>query len=140
MDPEEIPLTPRCLLLGSGEFEPWAAEAERAALSGAAGNGDVVVLATASAPEGETTFGRWNEMGIGHYQSLGLPVRALPVRTREDAQVAEHAATVRESSLIFFSEGTPSFSLAPWRAPRCGRRHCRRFAEARSMAVAAPAP
>jgi len=103
------PRTPRCLLLGSGEFEPWVGSAETAALSGAGGDGTAVVLATASAPEGEATFGRWNGMGLGHYESLGLAVRALPVRTRQDAELAAHAAVVSQASLIFFSGGNPEY-------------------------------
>lgn len=101
--------TPRCLLLGSGEFEPWVGQAEIEALSGAGGDGTAVVLATASAPEGEATFARWNEMGLGHYASLNVPVRALPVRTRADAEFREHAAAVRQASLIFFSGGNPEY-------------------------------
>ena len=54
----------RFLLLGSGEFEPWAAEAERFALSGAAGDGSVAVLATASGREGDSVFERWIGMGL----------------------------------------------------------------------------
>ena len=48
----------RFLLLGSGEFEPWAADAERFALSGATGDGSVAVLATASGREGDSVFER----------------------------------------------------------------------------------
>lgn len=69
----------------------------------------MVVLATASAPEGDGVFGRWNEMGLQHYGSLGLPTRVLPVRTREDAQDPALATVVRRSSLIFFSGGNPEY-------------------------------
>ncbi|HUY56975.1 MAG TPA: Type 1 glutamine amidotransferase-like domain-containing protein [Candidatus Micrarchaeaceae archaeon] len=81
--------------------------AEIEAVSGASGDGSVVVVAAASAPEGESTFARWNRMGLQHYGDLRLPARALPVRTREDAQVVAHAEAVREASLIFFSGGNP---------------------------------
>jgi cyanophycinase len=101
--------TPRCLLLGSGEFEPWVGPTETLALSGAAGDGTAVILATASAPEGEATFGRWNEMGVAHFSSLGVPARALPVRNRQDADNAEFAEAVSKASLIFFSGGNPEF-------------------------------
>jgi hypothetical protein len=47
----------RFLLLASGEFEPWAAEAERFALSAATGDGSVAILATASGREGESVCG-----------------------------------------------------------------------------------
>lgn len=107
--PEGSRRAPRCLLLGSGEFEPWAAESELAALEGAGGDGSVVVLATASAPEGEAIFGRWNGMGQAHYSSLGLRVNPLPVRTREDAERPENCEAVRAASLIFFSGGNPEY-------------------------------
>jgi len=45
------------LLLGSGEFEPWSEEAERAAVLEAAPT--VAILPTASAPEGDAVFDRW---------------------------------------------------------------------------------
>lgn len=114
--------TPRCLLLGSGEFEPWVGPTELLALSGAGGDGTAVVVATASAPEGEATFERWNEMGVTHFSSLGVPVRALPVRNRQDAEDTEYALAASRASLIFFSGGNPEFlartveGTALWRA------------------------
>ncbi|HUY08456.1 MAG TPA: Type 1 glutamine amidotransferase-like domain-containing protein [Candidatus Dormibacteraeota bacterium] len=107
--PEGYHRTPRCLLLGSGEFEPWVGQAETTALSAAGGDGTAVVLATASSPEGDSTFERWNRMGLAHYASLDLPARALPVRTREDAELVAHAAVVSRASLIFFSGGNPEY-------------------------------
>lgn len=95
--------------MGSGEFEKWVGPAELAALASAGGDGTAVVLATASAPEGEATFGRWMELGLEHYRALGLPARALPVRTRDDAQLAAHAEVVRKASLVFFSGGNPEY-------------------------------
>jgi cyanophycinase-like exopeptidase len=108
--------------LGSGEFEAWVGQVELQALSGAGGDGTAVVLATASAPEGEATFDRWNEMGLGHYASLDVSARALPVRTRDDAELAAHAAAVSQASLISFSGGNPEYlartleGTALWRA------------------------
>lgn len=101
--------TPRCLLLGSGEFEAWAAEAELEALQGSGGDGSVVVLATASAPEGEAIFDRWNTFGQAHYSSLGLAVKALPVRNREDAERPDYCQAIRAASLTFFSGGNPEY-------------------------------
>jgi cyanophycinase len=100
---------PRCLLLGSGEFEPWVGPTELQALESSSGDGNVVILATASAPEGEATFGRWNEMGVTHFTSLGVPARALPVRSREDADNPEYAEAVSRASLTFFSGGNPEY-------------------------------
>jgi cyanophycinase-like exopeptidase len=79
------------------------------ALSGAGGDGSVVMLATASAPEGEVVFERWNELGLKHYATLGLPVQALPVRSRDDAERPEHAEAAGTASLVFFSGGNPEY-------------------------------
>ncbi|MGH7608764.1 MAG: Type 1 glutamine amidotransferase-like domain-containing protein [Candidatus Dormibacteria bacterium] len=100
---------PRCLLLGSGEFEPWAEAAERAALEGAGGNGSVAVLATASAPEGETVYQGWIDKGLAHYQAIGLTALAVDVRGRDDAERPQLAGQVAGASLIFFSGGNPEY-------------------------------
>lgn len=95
------------LLLGSGEFEPWVGPTELALVQRAGGDRRVLILAAASAPEGEAVFRRWNEMGEAHYRGLGLSAEALPVRTREDAQETRWADSVRGASMVFFSGGNP---------------------------------
>ncbi len=67
----------------------------------------MVVLATASAPEGEAVFSRWGRAGVEHFERMGLPARALPVRDREDAGRPEFADAVAGASLVFFSGGDP---------------------------------
>jgi cyanophycinase-like exopeptidase len=99
----------RFLLLGSGEFEPWSAGAERFALSGADGDGSVAILATACGREGETVFERWNAMGLAHYTSLGITANALPVRNRVDALDPKPAAAIDSASMVFFSGGSPKY-------------------------------
>jgi cyanophycinase len=96
----------RFLLLGSGEFEPWAAEAERFALAGAAGDGSVVVLATAS---GRAIYDRWTEMGLGHYRSLSIAAMALRVLRRADALAPDAVAALDDASMVFFSGGSPAY-------------------------------
>lgn len=99
----------RFLLLGSGEFEPWAADAERFALAQAAGDGSAAVLATASAPEGDAVIERWIGMGMRHYESLGIRAQAVRVRTRADALDASQANLLDEVSMVFFSGGSPKY-------------------------------
>ncbi|MFI5285897.1 MAG: Type 1 glutamine amidotransferase-like domain-containing protein [Candidatus Dormibacteria bacterium] len=99
----------RVLLLGSGEFEPWAAEAERFALAGSVGDGSVAVLATASGREGEDVFERWTSLGLAHYESLDIRARALRVRARVDALDATMASRLDEVSMVFFSGGSPRY-------------------------------
>jgi cyanophycinase len=99
----------RFLLLGSGEFEPWSAAAERFALSDATGDGSVAILATACGREGDAVFERWNAMGLAHYASLGITANALPVRNRADARNAGPAARLDAASMVFFSGGSPKY-------------------------------
>ena len=91
--------------LGSGEFEPWHDEVDRRLAGG--GSGTVLVAPTASAHEGEETFDAWATKGLEHYERLGMPVRSLPLRTREDAARDDMVAALDDASLIFFSGGNP---------------------------------
>ena len=94
------------LLMGSGEFEPWSSEIERAALDGR--SGPVAVLPTASSTEGDTVFDRWGRMGLDHYASMALEARVLPVKTREDAEDEANARALDDAAMIFFSGGKPA--------------------------------
>ena len=95
------------LLLGSGEFEPWSEEPERAALDGR--HGHVAIVPTASAPEGDKVFDRWANMGLEHYASLGLDARVVPLKVREDADREDVVAILDDVALVFFSGGNPRF-------------------------------
>jgi cyanophycinase-like exopeptidase len=99
----------RLLLLGSGEFLPWAAAVERHALKAATGDGSVAVLATASGTEGHAVFDGWGERGVAHYASLGISAVAVPVQTRSDALDAHNARRIDDVSMVFFSGGKPSY-------------------------------
>ena len=97
-------------LFGSGEFMPWAAGVDRWCVENAsASNGRVLVCPTASAPEGESTFTRWANMGVEHYRSLGFSPEVLEVRTRADAERSSNAALIEDAALIFFSGGNPGY-------------------------------
>jgi cyanophycinase-like exopeptidase len=96
-------------LLGSGEFEPWTEEVDRWLLERASGNGSVLILPLASAPEGDDVFNRWADMGLTHYESLGIPAEVLPLKTREDAQQPDLAAGLETASVAYFSGGNPAY-------------------------------
>ena len=95
----------RFLLLGSGEFEPWTEEVERAAMAGTEPR--VVILPTASAPEGDDVFDRWGRMGLEHYRAMGWPADVLPVKTRADAEREDLAREIEGAGLVYFSGGNP---------------------------------
>jgi cyanophycinase len=110
----------RFLLLGSGEFEPWTEEVERVAVAGA--DPRVVILPTASAPEGDAVFDRWGRMGLEHYGAMGWPAVVLPVKTRADAERGDLAAELEGAGLVYLSGGNPKHlgstieGTALWRA------------------------
>ena len=97
-------------LLGSGEFLPWAREVDTWCAERATAPTDrVLILPTASAPEGDETFEHWAGMGAEHYASIGLAPHVLPLKTRDDASRSEIVDAVADSRLIFFSGGNPGY-------------------------------
>ena len=73
-------------LLGSGEFQPWSEVADRWLLDRAEGDGRVLILPTASAPEGDGVFDRWASMGLEHFASLGMTAEVVRLKVRLDAE------------------------------------------------------
>lgn len=97
-------------LFGSGEFLPWATDVDRHALERAsAGDGSVVVVPTASAPEGRDVFDDWAVKGIAHYEAMKVPVRVAALRERKDAFDEAVLAQLEAASLIYFSGGNPAY-------------------------------
>jgi cyanophycinase len=105
-------------LLGSGEFEPWAGEVDRRLLARAR-QGPVLVLPTASAPEGAEVFDRWGRQGVEHYGRQAVEAEVLPLRTREDADSSDLAARIDNASMVFFSGGNPSYLSSVLAETRC---------------------
>lgn len=101
-------------LVGSGEFTPALEPVDRTLLEDVVGQGRaaparVVVVPTASAPDGETVFQRWGAMGRDHFTELGASVDVLEVRTREDAADPRVTAAVAAADLVYLSGGKPDF-------------------------------
>jgi cyanophycinase len=95
-------------LLGSGEFEPWSAVADRWLLEASTGDGRVVILPTASSREAPEVFDEWWRKGLEHFASLDVPAEVLAVRTRDDAEAPDLAARLDEASVAYFSGGNPA--------------------------------
>lgn len=93
--------------LGAGEFEPWSEVVDRWVLERADGDGTVLILPTASAPEGDDVFEDWARKGLEHYGSLGVPAEVLPLKSREDAEREDLAERIRHASAVYFSGGNP---------------------------------
>jgi cyanophycinase len=96
-------------LLGSGEFEPWTEPVDRWLLERATGDGSVLILPAASAPEGEEVFERWASMGLEHYDELGIPADVVPLKTRDDAERDDLIRMLESASMVFFSGGNPAY-------------------------------
>lgn len=99
-------------LVGAGEFLPTMSELD-ANLLAATGvtRPRVVILPTASYPDGEPVFARWAEMGAAHFASLGAEVEPLMVRDRAAADDPSAAQAIGEADLVYLSGGKPSYLL-----------------------------
>ncbi|MFL5680309.1 MAG: Type 1 glutamine amidotransferase-like domain-containing protein [Chloroflexota bacterium] len=97
-------------LVGAGEFLPAMADFD-AGLLAATGRTRprVVILPTASYPDGEDVFQRWAAMGIEHFSGLGAEVEPVLVRDREAADDQAHAQAVGEADLVYLSGGKPGY-------------------------------
>jgi cyanophycinase len=100
-------------LVGSGEFLPGMSEID-AALLAATGRRRprVVILPTASWPDGEEVFRRWASMGAEHFTALGAEVEPVLVRDRFDAEDDAHVQAIGEADLIYLSGGKPGHLTA----------------------------
>jgi cyanophycinase len=98
-------------LLGAGEFDPWSEVVDRWALeqAGDRGDGRIVILPTASAPEGDATFDGWASKGLDHFAGLGIAAETIPLKTREDAHDDSLVERMRGASAVYFSGGNPFY-------------------------------
>jgi cyanophycinase len=99
-------------LVGAGEFLPSMSSFD-ASLLAATGvsRPRVVILPTASFPDGEAVFKRWAEMGVAHFAGLGAEVEPVMVRDRADADDLAAVQAVGEADLVYLSGGKPSHLL-----------------------------
>ena len=96
-------------LVGAGEFLPAMLDFDRVLLE-ATGRARprVVILPTASYPDGEDVFPRWAAMGVAHFASLGAEVEPVLVRDRRDAADPAACQAIGEADLIYLSGGKPA--------------------------------
>jgi cyanophycinase len=97
-------------LVGAGEFLAPMAEFDRGLLAATGRTRPrVVILPTASAPDGEATFRAWAEMGVEHFGSLGAEVEPVLVRDAGEGHDAAALQAVGEADLVYLSGGHPKF-------------------------------
>jgi cyanophycinase-like exopeptidase len=119
------PMPGAVALVGSGEFLPAMTEFD-AGLLVATGRTRprVVILPTASWPDGEDAFARWASMGVAHFSALGAEVEPVAVRDRVDAEDWAHVQAIGEADLIYLSGGKPGHLSATLDGTAVGRAIC----------------
>lgn len=108
-------------LVGAGEFLPGMAAFDRDLLASIPrARPRVVILPTASAPDGEVTFRRWAEMGVEHFAALGAEVEPVLVRNAIEADDEGAEQAIGEADLIYLSGGKPAWLRAAVDGTRVG--------------------
>jgi cyanophycinase len=98
-------------LVGSGEYLPPIQPLDKKLLEHVQGTPQVVVLPTASAPDGPGVPERWAKMGVEHFGRLGAAVVPVMLLTREDAERPELAEQIAQANFVYFSGGKPRYLL-----------------------------
>jgi cyanophycinase-like exopeptidase len=95
-------------LVGAGEFQDQMAEFDRDLLASTGrARPRVVILPTASAPDGEAIFQGWADRGVEHFSALGAEVEPVLVRTAAEGFDAAALQAIGESDLVYLSGGNP---------------------------------
>ena len=98
-------------LVGAGEYLPKMNPVDQYLLEQLHDSPRVVVLPTASAPDGAGVPERWNNLGVEHFPRLGAPVEPLMLLNREDANNPIFAEKLAFANFIYFSGGKPAYLL-----------------------------
>ena len=97
----------RIALVGSGEYLPVMGEVEAWLLEGRPQR--YVQLATAAAPEGDSSLKRWHDLGAMSAARLGAEQVIIDVRKRDDADDPAWVDKIKGAGLIYLSGGNPSY-------------------------------
>src|SRR5579859_1405816 len=98
-------------LIGSGEFLPPILPLDQKLLAHLKEEPRVVIIPTASAPDGPGVPERWGQMGVEHFGALGAQAEAVMLLTREDAQKPELVEQIARANFVYFSGGKPRYLL-----------------------------
>jgi cyanophycinase len=109
-------------LVGAGEFLPAMAGFDAGLLATTGRSRPrVVILPTASFPDGEDVFQRWAALGVTHFGALGAEVEPVLVRDRAGADDPAAAQAVGEADLVYLSGGKPGYLAAVLAGSAVGR-------------------
>jgi cyanophycinase-like exopeptidase len=97
----------RIALVGSGEYLPVMHDIEAELLVGRPAK--YVQIATAAAPEGDTSLAHWHDLGAQAAARLGAEQVIIDVRDRDDANNPKWVELIAGAGLIYLSGGNPSY-------------------------------
>jgi cyanophycinase len=98
-------------LVGAGEYLPAMEPVDRALLASLDTAARVVVLPTASVPDGSGVSQRWTQMGIEHFTRLGVKAQPVMLLSRSDAENPAVAEQISWASFVYLSGGKPRYLL-----------------------------
>jgi cyanophycinase len=99
-------------LVGSGEYLPVMNDVDRYLLESLTINGRrprVACLPTAAGKEGDSSIGRWLNMGVQHFKELGADVEPVRIVDRASANDPCWEPILEGADLIYFSGGDPGY-------------------------------
>ncbi len=109
-------------LVGAGEYLPPIAPVDTMLLERIDGAPRVVVLPTASTPDGAGVPEHWAKMGVDHFTQLGATVEPVMLLRRRDADDASIVSQIAAANFVYLSGGKPRYLLetlqgtAAWQA------------------------
>ena len=98
-------------LVGAGEYLQGMLPVDKKLLERIDGTPKVVVLPTASAPDGHGVPERWANMGVEHFAQLGIIAEPIMLLNRTDAEDIEISSKLADANFIYFSGGKPRYLL-----------------------------
>ena len=98
-------------LVGSGEYLQGMFPVDKKLLERIIGTPRVVVLPTASAPDGKSVAERWASMSVEHFAKLGVTAEPVMLLNRADAENADISSKLVDANFIYFSGGKPRYLL-----------------------------
>ena len=106
-------------LVGAGEYLQGMLPVDEKLLERVDGTPKVVVLPTASAPDGQGVPERWANMGVEHFAQLGIIAEPIMLLNRTDAENIDISSRLAEANFIYFSGGKPRYLLETLQGTRC---------------------
>lgn len=96
-------------LIGAGEYLPPIEPLDQALIARLPQPVRVVCLPTAAGTEGDDRIRYWMQLGVDHFQKLGVEVTAVPVTNATTANNPDYAAQIAAANFVYLSGGKPDY-------------------------------